>query len=210
MEPFARPGWQKNRALPGVGDDELTHEEAAADLSLFERSMSGKNRQSSVVDRELMEADLSDLREKSKKRNESGWRPVGQFLGTQSTSLVKRIFLWWWNWFTAAPGLRAQWDRKTYAAFIGKRLIVMAFIVFEVVIAYKIAFGAGGILEMRERSATIVAKKNDVQNITAEHEQLKEEIRKLGKDPRYQREIIRDHLGLISKDEYLIIFPKAP
>jgi cell division protein FtsB len=204
MESLPGPGWsKKNLPLPSVNEEW----DEGRDLKLttsreIERNAQEERSESSLFDR--------DSDEKKSRQLFSSFKAIALYCSQKSLyvsmSLVKR----WWLWLVAPPTMRLQWDRKMYVAHVAKRVTIMVFVALEVVILFKMVFAPGGALELRERLSTIDARSREIERMASEQEMLKSEIERLKKDSRYQRQIVRDHLGLISKDEFLIIFPKAP
>ena len=69
-----------------------------------------------------------------------------------------------------------------------------------------VIFGDRGVVDYMKRHQNFIGKINQLKFLEKENEEIKFQIYRLENDPTYQRQIIRDYLGYIAKDEYLVIF----
>jgi cell division protein FtsB len=65
-----------------------------------------------------------------------------------------------------------------------------------------------GMLDIRRKAAILTEQKLQNDHLENENLALKKEISKIKNDQRYQRRLAREHLGVIGKGEYLILFSK--
>ena len=69
-------------------------------------------------------------------------------------------------------------------------------------------FMQGGVVDYFNMEAQIEAKMAQVQALKLENTHLEQEIKKIKTDASYQKQLARESLGVIAKDEYLIVFPR--
>jgi cell division protein FtsB len=65
----------------------------------------------------------------------------------------------------------------------------------------------GGVFDYYERLGDYESKERELLSIQNENSELIDEIDKMKKNSKFQKKLVRDHLGFISQDEYLILFP---
>lgn len=83
--------------------------------------------------------------------------------------------------------------------------LVALFVLFGLA---RLIFMKGGIIDFKEMESNLNYKMHQINLIKAENSQLENELRRIQNDRRYQKNLIREHLGVISDDEYLILFAK--
>lgn len=64
----------------------------------------------------------------------------------------------------------------------------------------------GGILDFNSMDNALIEKQETLESLRLENASLVSEIHKIKTSPRYQKQMAREHLGVIAKDEYLVIF----
>jgi len=67
-------------------------------------------------------------------------------------------------------------------------------------------FGDRGVVDYISRHGKLVEKENHISFLERENEEIKLQIYRLANESNYQKQVIRDYLGYIAKDEYLVIF----
>lgn len=72
----------------------------------------------------------------------------------------------------------------------------------------RLIFSGGGILDYNERGAMLDARLHELESIKLDNQKTLAEIELIQKDSLTQKKLVRDHLGFIANDEYLVIFPK--
>lgn len=72
----------------------------------------------------------------------------------------------------------------------------------------RLFFSQGGILDFYDQSKILTDKKLELEQIRSENMALTREISRMQNDTGYQKKIVRDNLGFIAQDEFLILFPK--
>tara|TARA_Y100000590_G_scaffold259270_2_gene290992 strand:+ start:4069 stop:4728 length:660 start_codon:yes stop_codon:yes gene_type:complete len=80
---------------------------------------------------------------------------------------------------------------------------------FAGVLLVRLVFSGGGVLDYYERKELVDNKKAEFVSIGVENENLVGEIELIQNSAKYQRKLVRDHLGFIAKDEFLILFSKG-
>lgn len=81
-------------------------------------------------------------------------------------------------------------------------LLIITFILLSV----RVVFMEGGYLDLQDKLVTIDQRTKDNLSIKLENNNLKKEIIRIKSQPRYQRKLAREHLGVISSDELLVLF----
>ena len=66
----------------------------------------------------------------------------------------------------------------------------------------------GGLLDYNSMDEALVAKQVEFESLRTENAEIVREIHNIKTSPRYQKQLARDHLGVIAQDEYLVIFTK--
>lgn len=72
----------------------------------------------------------------------------------------------------------------------------------------RLIFSGGGILDYNERKSMLEGREHELENIKLDNQKTLAEIDLIQKDVSTQKKLVRDHLGFIARDEYLIIFQK--
>tara|TARA_R110002072_G_scaffold64203_1_gene159029 strand:+ start:1817 stop:2500 length:684 start_codon:yes stop_codon:yes gene_type:complete len=85
-------------------------------------------------------------------------------------------------------------------------LVIKGIWVFCSFLMLRLIFSEGGVMDYYSRKQVMNEKVKQYQLIEEENKGLLREIDLLRKNPRYQRKMVREHLGYIAKDEYLILF----
>ena len=65
---------------------------------------------------------------------------------------------------------------------------------------------SNGYLRTVEKDAQIATKRAQLDKTILENAALADEIKKIKTDPKFQKNLVREHLGAISVDEFLILF----
>ncbi|MFT6069885.1 MAG: cell division protein FtsB [Bacteriovoracaceae bacterium] len=77
---------------------------------------------------------------------------------------------------------------------------------FAGVLLVRLVFSGGGVLDYYERLELVSDKEKELASFHVENENLVEEIEEIQNSGKYQRKLVRDHLGFIARDEFLILF----
>ena len=72
-----------------------------------------------------------------------------------------------------------------------------------------ISFGPRGLVEYYSRVSDQETIKENIRRLDQENNDLVFEINQVENSRSYQRKVVRDYLGYISRDEHLIIFPES-
>ena len=72
----------------------------------------------------------------------------------------------------------------------------------------RLVFMESGLIDFYKMDSTIVDKEQSLVIVKKDNTELRSEIRKIKTSPKYQRKVAREHLGVISSNEYLVIFAK--
>ncbi|MBT3982945.1 MAG: hypothetical protein HOE90_16420 [Bacteriovoracaceae bacterium] len=74
------------------------------------------------------------------------------------------------------------------------------------VLAFRLIFAGGGLLDFYNMDKVLVSKSRGLASIKEENQNLKDEIIKIRTNRKYQKKLARTHLGVISSEEYLVLF----
>ncbi len=80
--------------------------------------------------------------------------------------------------------------------------------VFCAILLLRLVFSNGGVSDYYDKKEVLNSRFDELARIEIENKGLLKEIGQLKKDPQYQKKVVRDHLGYIAKDEFLILFPE--
>lgn len=115
----------------------------------------------------------------------------------------------------AAPTVRAKRKVKTKKDATTKdiktrfnNLVVKGGWLFCVFLMGRLVFSDGGIMDYYSQKNLLDGKVRELEANKKENELLAKEIELIKDDSNYQKKIVRDNLGMIAKDEFLILFPK--
>jgi cell division protein FtsB len=72
----------------------------------------------------------------------------------------------------------------------------------------RLIFSGGGVIDFYTNRSLLQAKVQEYKATKLSSENLTKEIKRIKIDSRYQKKLVRDHLGFIAADEYMILFPK--
>ncbi len=73
----------------------------------------------------------------------------------------------------------------------------------------RLVFSDGGIVEYFDKKEVYDQKVHELEITKQENSQLMLELESIKTDGKYQKKLVRDHLGYIAKDEYLVLFSKG-
>lgn len=88
------------------------------------------------------------------------------------------------------------------------RYFVMACWVLLGAMCLRLIFSRGGVIDFYANKGLLEGKVEEYQSIKVENKTLLKEIKKVRSSKSYQKKLVRDHLGFIAKDEFLILFSK--
>lgn len=72
----------------------------------------------------------------------------------------------------------------------------------------RLIFMESGIIDYYDMENTLLKREHQLELVKKENNELVSEIHKIKTSPRYQKKLVREHLGVISRNEYLILFAK--
>jgi cell division protein FtsB len=78
---------------------------------------------------------------------------------------------------------------------------------FCVFLLLRLIFSDRGVIDYHDLKEIAVDKTNEKMALIKENESLIKDIRMIQDDAGYQRRLVRDHLGYVANDEYVILFP---
>ncbi len=80
--------------------------------------------------------------------------------------------------------------------------------IFCGIMVLRLLFADGGVTDFYSQKKTMNEKLEELSSIKKENMQLVREIERMKFDVSFQRKLVRDNLGFIANDEFLILFPK--
>lgn len=72
----------------------------------------------------------------------------------------------------------------------------------------RLVFSQGGVIEFFDKKSTLEQAYHESKLLTEENTNLMKEIELIRTNHKYKKKLVRDHLGYIARDEYLILFPE--
>ncbi len=81
--------------------------------------------------------------------------------------------------------------------------------VFCALLFVRLIFSNGGVMDFYDKREVLQERFDEKGRIELENVALLKEIELLKKNSQYQKKVVRDHLGYIASDEYLILFPES-
>lgn len=80
--------------------------------------------------------------------------------------------------------------------------------IFCGILILRLIFAAGGVTDYYAQKASVNARVSELVAIKKENMQLVQEIERMRSDIGFQKKLVRDNLGFIASDEFLVLFPK--
>ncbi|MDD0853840.1 septum formation initiator family protein [Halobacteriovorax sp. GB3] len=87
-------------------------------------------------------------------------------------------------------------------------IVVKSGWVFCIFLLGRLIFSDGGIVDFYASKSLLQDRVNELTRVEKENVQLQNEIEKIKSNKKYQKKIVRDNLGFIARDEFLVLFPK--
>lgn len=80
--------------------------------------------------------------------------------------------------------------------------------IFCALMVLRLIFANGGVTDFYSQKGTVNEKLAELSGIKKENMQLVREIERMRSDIGFQKRLVRDNLGFIASDEFLVLFPK--
>lgn len=80
---------------------------------------------------------------------------------------------------------------------------------FCVIMVLRLIFANGGVTDFYSQKSQLNERLTQLSEIKKDNMQLVREIERMRSDAGYQKRLVRDNLGFIAHDEFLILFPKG-
>ena len=80
--------------------------------------------------------------------------------------------------------------------------------VFCGLMVLRLIFAAGGVTDFYSQKTSVNDRLGELRDIKKENMQLVREIERMRSDIGFQKKLVRDNLGFIAADEFLVLFPK--
>lgn len=100
-----------------------------------------------------------------------------------------------------------KYKTKTKKKDRGSKLYKFAW-AFMGLLVIRLIFVDGGVIDYYQKESLLNDREEQLQRTIQENEQLGLEIKRIKSDRSYQKRLVRDNLGMIGKDEYLVLFQK--
>lgn len=88
------------------------------------------------------------------------------------------------------------------------QFIIKSLWLFCFFLIFRLLFAERGVIEYYQRTDIYEKQVKNLDSIILDNKNTEIEIEKIKSNSSYQKKLIRDHLGFISKDEYLILFQR--
>ena len=98
---------------------------------------------------------------------------------------------------------RKKNSESNYTAYLVK--FGWAFCTF---LLFRLVFSGGGVMDYYSSLNLLEDKEYEVTRVLEDNKSLAVEIKKISTNSSYQKKLVRDNLGFIARDEYLILFPR--
>lgn len=72
----------------------------------------------------------------------------------------------------------------------------------------RLIFATGGVTDFYSQKSTVAERVSELSDIKKENMTLVREIERMRSDAGFQKKLVRDNLGFIAADEFLVLFPK--
>jgi len=79
--------------------------------------------------------------------------------------------------------------------------------IFSIFLLARLVFTERGVMEYYGRKGNLKEKFDQLSSIKKENKDLEREIKKIRKNTSYQKSLVRNHLGFIAKDEFIVLLP---
>ena len=106
------------------------------------------------------------------------------------------------------PATRRRRRTKKAVGIHANVWLVRASWIFCTFLLARLIFSAGGMIDYYSNKSALEQKVRDLSNVKIENQGLLIEIEDIKNSHSYQKKLVRDHLGFIAKDEFLILFQK--
>lgn len=106
------------------------------------------------------------------------------------------------------PKKSTKKKKKVAANSTIKNLVKGAWVLCLVLLV-RLVFTDGGIIDYYSTKSLLKLKVNELKAIKEENNKLADEIERIKSDKIYQKKLVRDNLGFIANNEYLVLFPKS-
>ena len=80
--------------------------------------------------------------------------------------------------------------------------------VFCAIMVLRLIFANGGVTDFYSQKSIVNERQSELSDIKKENMQLVREIERMRSDTGFQKKLVRDNLGFIASDEFLVLFPK--
>ncbi len=80
---------------------------------------------------------------------------------------------------------------------------------FSFFLVLRLIFSTGGVLDYRAHKEMLRLKHQEYDQVVEANKLLMREIKRIKEDAKYQKKLVRDYLGFIAENEYLILFAKG-
>jgi cell division protein FtsB len=111
------------------------------------------------------------------------------------------------------PGSTATPTRSPYSTATPKapskwaRYFLRGLWIFSIFLLLRLVFTERGVMEYYGRKGTLKDKYESLSKIKKVNIELQKEIKKISKDSSYQKALVRNHLGFIARDEFIVLLP---
>lgn len=72
----------------------------------------------------------------------------------------------------------------------------------------RLVFMQGGVIDFYKMRESIAGKEHELALLEQDNANIQNEIKKIKSDASYQKQLARENLGVIARDEFLVVFPR--
>jgi cell division protein FtsB len=98
--------------------------------------------------------------------------------------------------------------RKSSSSLLTNMSWVKAGWIFCAILGLRLVFMERGVIDYYQTLSNFEVQEHELSLIKKENQEIMSEINLIQKSSVYQKQIAREHLGVIAKDEYIILFAK--
>lgn len=81
--------------------------------------------------------------------------------------------------------------------------------IFSIILLFRLIFADRGVLEYYFRRKKVQEKLETLENQVQINKKLTKEIARIQKDTTFQKSLVRNHLGFIADDEFILVLPES-
>jgi cell division protein FtsB len=92
---------------------------------------------------------------------------------------------------------------------LGKRILLGLLIILNLYLLLTLVWGGAGVFAYRDLKDRHDGLEAELADLEARSRDLSQEIRNLSSNPEHQRQVVRERMNYVGKDELLYVFPET-